>query len=365
MISQDLSHNCLARATILADLLKDDFEVEIIGPCFGKGVWKPARENFNCRSVQGNNFPRFFRSSFKLLKQLDGDIIYAVAPKLASFGNALLKKAYSFKPLILDIGDWEVGFYNNTKIPLKLGQLRDPNSLLYTKLMEKLVFLSNEITVSSTFLNKKFGGKIIHQARDENIYDPSLYDKEKIKKELGLSDKKVIMFSGTPRVHKGLDLIIKALKRINDKKISFVIVGYDSVDSDTNKMIKSISFSKTFPLQPLKKVPYFLSAADLIVLPQMRSKATIGQVPTKVFDAMAMNIPIIASNVSDLPQILNGCGTLFEAGDYLDLAKKIKFALNNPKDADRLAKKARKKFLSNYSYKVVRKDLLELLKKYQ
>lgn len=43
ILSPDLSHhNCLGRAYLLAKILQMHYEVEIIGPMFGDGIWEPV-----------------------------------------------------------------------------------------------------------------------------------------------------------------------------------------------------------------------------------------------------------------------------------------------------------------------------------
>ena len=67
-------------------------------------------------------------------------------------------------------------------------------------------------------------------------------------------------------------------------------------------------------------IPSCLHAADLVVLPQKKTKQSYGQIPAKIFDAMAMAKPIIATNVSDIPQILDSCGIIVEPDDITALA---------------------------------------------
>jgi len=45
---------------------------------------------------------------------------------------------------------------------------------------------------------------------------------------------------------------------------------------------------------------------------QRRNFVIIEQMPAKIFDAMAMAKPIIATNTFDIPKISNGCGLIAE-----------------------------------------------------
>ena len=53
--------------------------------------------------------------------------------------------------------------------------------------------------------------------------------------------------------------------------------------------------------------------------------------------------PIIATNVSDLQNILNGCGIIVESGDIHGLATKIKYIFDNPDIAERMGNADREK----------------------
>ena len=51
--------------------------------------------------------------------------------------------------------------------------------------------------------------------------------------------------------------------------------------------------------------------------------------PAKVFDAMAMAKPIIATNVSDLPEFLDGCGWTVAPEKPKQLADTIQYVFNH------------------------------------
>jgi len=105
--------------------------------------------------------------------------------------------------------------------------------------------------------------------------------------------------------------------------------------------------------------------ADVVVIPQKRNFSTIGQIPAKVFDAMAMARPIIATNVSDLPEILDGCGWIVEPENPKQLAETIQYVLNNPEEAEEMGWKARQKCIEKYSWDAMEKVLLGVFGKYE
>ena len=96
-------------------------------------------------------------------------------------------------------------------------------------------------------------------------------------------------------------------------------------------------------------LPELLVAADVVAIPQLDREAASHQMPMKVYDAMAMARPIVASSVSDLPLVLEGCARLVPPADVGGLAKAICNLLENPEEARALGERARARCLKNYS----------------
>ena len=367
ILSYDLSHNCLGRAYILAKILSKKYEVEIMGPKIASDeVWKPVRNDPLIKYVP---LPSRVANIPKILRKINGDIIYAIKPKMTSYGYGLIKKLISKKPLVLDIDDWELGFFLDSKKPYIVKSCLafwDINNLFYTFLLEKLVKYADEITVSSSFLQKKFRGVIIPHARDTKLFNPRKCNREKLRKKLRIHNKKVIMFCGTIVKYKGIEDLISSIDFLKDENIVVILVGTNLNDPYTKSLWEQKkSYLKFIGQQPFEKIPEFLSAADLVVLPQKETYSARGQVPAKVFDAMMMGKPIIANNVSDLQNILNGCGIIVESGDIHSLATKIKYIFDNPDIAERMGNTAREKCIREYSYKAVRPKLFKIFEKYE
>src|ERR1051326_2979181 len=69
--------------------------------------------------------------------------------------------------------------------------------------------------------------------------------------------------------------------------------------------------------------PRHLVAADFVAVPQPATTDTVGQVPAKIFDAMALARPIVSTAVSMIPEMLDGCGVLVPPGDAVALAASL------------------------------------------
>ncbi len=178
------------------------------------------------------------------------------------------------------------------------------------------------------------------------------------------------MFFGTPRPFKGLEELIEATKLLQDRDIVLTIVGIDEHDNYCKSFVELAKNQlgehfKGLGLQSFEKVPEFLAIADVIAIPQKNNSATVGQVPAKVFDAMAMAKPVVATAVSDLPEILDGCGWIVEPEKPEELAQAITYILEHPEEAEQKGQKARIKCIENYSWDAMEKVLGDVFKKYQ
>ncbi len=387
ILTPDLSHNCLGRAYLLAKILQRRYEVEIVGPIFGDGIWKPIADDksLTYKCVKSAGRFKSYRQIGPLVRKVTGDVIYASKPLFSSYDIGLLKKCLSKKPLVLDIDDWQWGFLVNNyerdssvngsrKVRFFLGCLksslrRPDSSYWWTALNEKLTRFANQITVSNSFLRDRFGGTIVCHARDTAHFDPDKYDRNSLRKKYGIEEsKKAVAFCGTARPHKGIEDLITALRQVPE--VLLILVGIDE-----GKYCQELVFRakkelsnervRAFGFQPFSKIPKFLAMSDIVVIPQRNGCDTIGQVPAKVFDAMAMARPVIASNVSDLPEILRGCGWLVEPEEPDELAGAIQYVLDHPEEAKEKGKKARERCKAKYSYDAMEKVLCGLFEKYE
>lgn len=357
--------------------------MEIIGPIFGDGVWKPLAEaneiSYKVRKVR--SLPGFLFQVNGMLKAITGNVTYASKPLFTSFGIGLLKKLAGRKPLVLDIDDWQSGLVkqNYRSMPVthslmylaySIFQLHSAASYWNSLFGEKLAHFADQITVSSSFLKEKFGGTIIWHARDTEAFNPEKFDSNSFRDKYGIErDKKIVMFLGTPRPHKGIEDLIQAVSLLGSRDVLLILVGRDEGSYTMNLMRLAVGTLgdrfRSFGLQPFEKVPEFLAMSDVIVIPQKSNLATIGQVPAKVFDAMAMAKPIIATAVGDLPEILDGCGYIVKSESHEQLAEAIQYIIANPNDAEQIGQKARQKCIANYSYDAMEKVMVNVFGKYE
>jgi len=359
----DLADNALGRAELLARLLAPRYDVDVVGPQFEDALWRPvAGSPIPHRGVRARRYPGFARIVPELLRLVDGDVIYASKPRPTSFGLGLLARARRRRPLILDVDDWELGFLYRSGRWGRVGRalnLGNPNGLTWTWLTERRVPAADALTVASRFLQHRFGGVFVPHVRDTAAWDPARYDRSASRARLGVGDERVVMFLGTPRGYKGLDDLVQAVGQL-DARVVLALVGVDAA-SGWGARYGASPRIKIVGEIPFDDVPRFLAAADVVAVPQRATNDTVGQVPAKLVDAMAMARPIVATEVSMIPEMLEGCGVVVPPEDPSALAKAIGGLLADPSRAAELGRQARQRCIAQYSFTSARATLFPLI----
>lgn len=365
----NLSAHSIVRTYPIAKVLERHYDIEVIGPVFEQGVYDAYRHEFSYKTVRPNRlrYAGFVADINELVNRIEGDVIYAFKAIPTSYGVGLLGKLRKRKPLVLDIEDWDAEPFIRQSLTRKLLQsvryAHRPTSGLYLWLMEKLVRLSNQVTVASSFLQRRFGGTRLSHGADCSFFNPKDFSREHLRAEWGVQGKKVILFAGTVELHKGIKELIQAIDLLGRETVQLCVVGKRTTDLD--ELMKLGPVVRYLGLFPHSEMPRFLCMADLVVLPQRNTPYAQAQVPGKVFEAMAMAKPIIATRVSDLPEILNGCGWIVEPENPEQLAEVIQYVVDYPQEAEMIGWKAREKCVELYSWDAMEEILLEVFHKYE
>jgi glycosyltransferase involved in cell wall biosynthesis len=377
LLISDLSHNCLLRTYVFARILEKHYQVEIIGPDFGGGIWPPCDTGEFAYKIVAGKHPLFSPSSWrKMLSLISGDVIYAFSPRILSYGIGLLKKRSTGLPIVLDIHERQTAFVEALhprlipRIIIALLTLGCHDNYFYALAMERLIKYADQITVGSSFLAQAYGGVRVPHGRDVNLFNPANYDRKNLRKEWGYDSEKLIVFFGSPAPYKGFEDLVEAVRLLGRPDLKVMLVGADRSLPYVRDLIESLTstagdFLRIEGMQPFSDVPKFLSMADLVVLPQRPSPVTMAQIPAKILDAMAMAKPIISTAMSDIPEILEGCGIVVEPGNVEQIAERIEYILEYEEEAAEMGKRAREKCAREYSREAVEKVLIEVFDRYR
>lgn len=356
LIASDESSAPLYRVRLLARVLARRFEVEVLGFHFKPEALDPlAPRDFPYRGIPARPWPAFLRDARALAGGVTGDLIYAMKPRPTSYGLALALRAAKGLPVVVDVDDWEpymVAPYSRYAVKnavYGLPRLHEPNNYWATWTMDKLIGTADAITTVSTHFQRRYGGVLAPQYVDTARFDPAAFDREALRAQHGLAECKVAVFAGIAQPNKGVGEIREALSHLGDRypwRLAIVgpITPYARALADEDERVL------LFGTQPPEKTPAFLRMADVVALPQRSEPASAGQMPMKLYEAMAMACPVVSTAVSDIPALLKDCGVLVQPQDPDALSRAIASLWDDPRRSAALGEAARRRIRERYSY---------------
>ena len=155
------------------------------------------------------------------------------------------------------------------------------------------------------------------------------------KEQIKHSTEKIILYQGAVNKGRGLEQIIKAMPFINNAKL--LIIGDGDVLKDLKHLANKldinnkIKFTGKIPFEKLKPIT---QTADLgISLEQNIGLNYYYALPNKIFDYIHSNIPILASDLPEIKNIIEkyNVGELINDFSPESLSQKINNLLNNDK----------------------------------
>jgi glycosyltransferase involved in cell wall biosynthesis len=149
-----------------------------------------------------------------------------------------------------------------------------------------------------------------------------------------------------------------------DPSVHFLLVGGGPVKAELQKQAASCQLKNvTFiPPQPRETIPGYLSAGDVALVPLTRQRL-IGALPSKMFDAMACERPVILSAEGEASQVLHktGAGVVVPPEDPPALAKAVLELSNDSVRYAQYGKNGRQAVIRGYSRQVQAQQLVGVL----
>lgn len=185
--------------------------------------------------------------------------------------------------------------------------------------------------------------------------------KEECRHELGLSnDEHIILFVGSLSLYKGPHILVEAMPEIirvvPNTRLIFLGDGplRGKLENETRKLglFKYVSFEGF--IRDTHKKALFYKSSDIFVLPSTQEQECFGIVN---LEAMASGIPIVASKVGGIPDLVRHeeNGLLVPPNDPEALGKAIITMLENPELRNRMSEEAKKR-IHNYSWEKVAEE---------
>ena len=170
----------------------------------------------------------------------------------------------------------------------------------------------------------------------DNVLADIPHDSNPFRRQHGLNESFVVMYSGNHGYSTPLDTLLEAAKRLRgESRLKFVFIGGGVVKKEIDAMVAREAPPNilSLPYQPLADIRYSLSAADVHVVSIANEGVGIVH-PCKVYGALAIGRPVIAlaPAASYAADILDQhrVGWLIEHGEVDRLVALLKELLTMP-----------------------------------
>jgi glycosyltransferase involved in cell wall biosynthesis len=213
------------------------------------------------------------------------------------------------KKLLVDYNDL-MGLYTMELIGKKL------NGLLQTILGRILVLVEDtlvrhgwKVTAITLFIKNYAWTRnirkdiiVVPNGVDTSLFDPSRITGEEMRSKYGVRNgEKLCVYAGRVDEVAGAEIILETAKLLkSEEKIKFMIVGEGNPEM-LNELSKCDNVILTGRI-PKESIPEYLAAADCVFVPFPDNVASHGISPLKLFEALAMEKPVIASAISGIKE---------------------------------------------------------------
>lgn len=317
----------------------------------------------NCDKYYDVKFARFpfsktnikaYKQLKKLIQENNYDIIHCHTPvagvltRLAARRNKNTTVIYTAH-----------GFHFLKGAPLLNWLIYYPVERFCARYTDKLITINKEDYERAKRFKLRKNGKVYYVPgvgiNLEKIQNLKVNVKQK-KKELGISKNIPILLSvGELNKNKNHETVLQALSKLKDKNFIYLICGRGVLKEYLERKIQELHLENKAKLLGYRSdVIKILKTADLFIFPSKREG-----LPVSVIEAMAAELPVIASNVRGNRDLIDK-ENLFEPEDVVTLTSLIEKQLDVIAIATDGLKKVTYTNLEQYSLKNVLKQMAEI-----
>lgn len=130
-------------------------------------------------------------------------------------------------------------------------------------------------------------------------------------------DRKIVLYAGQLFEWKGVDILVQAAQYLHDG-ILVLVVGGTTEDLARIKKLDQCGRVRFEGFKPRKEIPGYLRAADIAILPNKKDRgmSEFYTSPLKLFEYMAAGLPIVASDLPSIREILNETNSVLVEPDH-------------------------------------------------
>jgi glycosyltransferase involved in cell wall biosynthesis len=195
---------------------------------------------------------------------------------------------------------------------------------------------------------------VINAPVDADLPAPDKQDVARLRRQLGLGNGPVLVYTGTFESYQGIDLLLRSIPHMRAAcpAARYVLVGGRPEQiTQQQQLAEELGVADMVHFvgqHPREEVPQYMALADILVSP--RNKGT--NTPLKLYTYLRSGKPILATQIYSHTQILNPDIAMLVPPTAECLAQGALELLQHPQLARKLASNGQKVAAENYSWEV-------------
>ncbi|MCP4274759.1 MAG: glycosyltransferase family 4 protein [Gammaproteobacteria bacterium] len=296
------------------------------------------------------------------------DVVISTSPQffngLAGYFVSRLKRS----PWVLEIRDlWPESI-------LTVGAITNKRIIRFLEYLEMFAYRKADriVPVTDAFKAYMIGkgideGKIqvITNGVNLDLYQPGETD-QGLAEELGVAGKFVAAYVGTHGMAHHLETILEAAKLCDNPDIAFVMVGEGAERKKLLTMKQEMGLDNvTMVTQlPKERMPALWSITDASLVLLKKSDLFKSVIPSKIFESMAMQCPIVLGVEGEVKGIIEqaGSGICIEPESAMELVQAVKRLQSEPDVAAKMGESGRQYVAEHYNRSVLANSFEQMMK---
>ena len=329
-------------------------------------VWTSPKKNFHTRLLFYNSY--LVLSVIRSLGVGSPDVVLATSPPLFVGAAGYLVAKFKRAHFVLDVRDlWPAA-------AVALGELSNSRLIAWAEKFERFLYRRAGMVTTVTCGFRDYicargtPPKKVHWIPNGTLphhFKPAPSSPE-LRVESGMHDRFLLTFAGTQGIAQGLSSVLQTAELCrSDPTIGFIFIGagpahQELVVEKDRRNLGNVYFKDQVPMSDIISS---LNASDALLVPLRNDPAFDTFVPSKLFDYMACEKPILLGVNGEAAEILqeSGGGLHFEPENPQSLLAVIRKLQENPALCREMGKRGRRYVLQNFDRRKQAMQLEKLL----
>lgn len=297
------------------------------------------------------------------------DVVVATTPQLLCGAAGYVVARLLRRPFVLEVRDlWPESI-------LAVGAMRENAIVRLLKRVAAHLYAHSDllVTVGEGYrreINRLYGLPLAAMEVIPNGIDPGFFVSapcdEDLRREMGWSDRFVVLYLGTLGMAHGLDTMIDAAELLrNDPRILFALVGEGAEKARLRRLAeeRGLTNVRFVDQQPKARVPRFYAACD-VGLVCLRDRPLFREVlPSKIFELMGSERPILIAVDGEARQVVEAAqaGWFVPPEDPAALAAAVERLVGDPAARAAAGRSGRRRVVERFSRPALARRYLEVL----